>query len=111
MKSLVLKSLLVISVVTVTSVLAWAKLEQDPCTGPDWQSDVVCNSQDKMLGRGLNKVPASAEGNIGPNAGYCRQCEEAKMAAQARLQDATNPPYKSANNDPKPPPKNNNGRR
>lgn len=85
MKALVLKSLLVISVVAVTA-MAWA-LTSDPCSVQNPDGKTLCGPDEKYLGKGLNKVPANAEGSFNI---VCRQCEEAKQQQQASLTNSTN---------------------
>lgn len=80
MKSLLLKTLLVVSLITITSVLAFSQDNKD--CNPDWKKDVVCDQSDSNL-----KTQAGGASNE-PIKTYCESCG-AEMRTHGRVGDNT----------------------
>lgn len=88
MKSLILKTLLVISAVTLTSLLALAqekKKEADPCE--TWDKDQICDAGDANL-QGVGKPVGTTEAKS-PECQYPDQRCLKRQTGQVRLRDAT----------------------
>ena len=75
MKSLVIKTLLVVSAVALTGALAWSK-----------------TNDDRNLGQGLNRgsVTEAASPQAENPSGYCAKCHQAEV--EGRLLDKTTAP-------------------
>lgn len=86
MKSLVVKSLIVISAIAVTSALAWSKAPAGPCAdGAEPVAGTLCNPNEPALRYDLYKPADVTESGTGKV--VCRECE--KAANQARLHERT----------------------
>ena len=87
MKSLLLKTLLVVSLITITSVLAFSQDYKD--CNPEWKKDVVCDQNDTNL-----KTQAGGASNE-PVKTYCESCG-AEMRTHGRVGDNTTAYKKSS---------------
>lgn len=78
MKSLIIKTLLIVSAVSLTTAVAFSV--QD--CNPDWKPGIVCDKSDKALE--MQSGGASSD----PVRTYCDTCG-AEMRTQARIDDQT----------------------
>lgn len=91
MKSLLIKTILIVSMVAVTSALAWGS---DPCKDPkNWDPGKVCDPKDPSFAKKSGTEAGSPEADY---PGASRTCPLCKNANQKSLNASTTAPQNTA---------------